>query len=130
MASIAELKGWFERDIRFATWTENVQLDEADQPQKAEIRLYTDTNEYLLTVTTPEGEAEARIDCTVRARKARAGLHQPRVRRLLPGHNTVLNQRTWRRLLGAIVGMELVRVRRPEASEEASEPVADVSDAR
>ena len=48
--------------------------------------LYLDMNEYLLTVTRQDEELP-RIDCVVRARKARAGLPNPRVRALLRGPN-------------------------------------------
>ena len=123
MASIDDLEAWFERDIKFATWAESVRIDEAD-PGKLEIRLYTDTNEYLLTVTRQDEELP-RIDCVVRARKARAGLPNPRVRALLRGPNLRLNERVWRRILGAIVGMELVRVHRREVPERSSESAAE-----
>jgi hypothetical protein len=123
MASIDDLRTWFERDIKFATWAESVQVDETGAGT-LEIRLYTDTNEYLLTVTPVDGGAP-HIDCVVRARKARAGLLSPRARALLRGSNLRLNERVWSRILGAIVGMELVRVHRREAPERSSELAAE-----
>lgn len=127
MASIDDLKSWFERDIKLATWAENVRFDAVDTG-KLEIHLYTNTNEYILTVTGQNEEMPA-VECAVQARKARAGLPSPRVRRLLRGRNHRLNERVWHRILGAIVGTELVRVHRPEMREESesSGPAADAS---
>jgi hypothetical protein len=120
MASKEQLKAWFERDLRFATWDENALVAETG-PNKTEIRLYTDTNEYVLTLLAEEDEAPS-IDATVRSRKPRAGETAPRFRRLLaPGRNH-LNERVWRRILGSIVGLELVRVHRREPAEGADEP--------
>ena len=120
MASNDNLKTWFERDIKFATWSESVQVDESD-PGKTVIRFYTDTNEYQLTLTPQENEAAPRFECAVRARKARAGLAAPRVRHLWRGRPHRLNERMWRRFLGAVVGLELVRVHRSETAEKATE---------
>jgi hypothetical protein len=115
MASIDELKSWFERDLKFATWDENVSVDESD-PKKFEVKFYTETNEYSLAVL-PQGDDSPHIDATVKSRKPRAGQASPRVRRLLPVGRTPLNERAWRRILGAIVGLELVRVHRSDPAE-------------
>jgi hypothetical protein len=120
MASIEDLKSWFERDIKFATWEDNVQVDASD-PSRTVIRFYTDTNEYSLIITPRDDGELPRVDCAVRARKARAGLANPRVRQLWRNRPHRLNERTWRRVLGAIVGLELVRVHRREAAEQAPE---------
>jgi hypothetical protein len=120
MASIEQLKAWFERDLRFATWGENAFVENLD-PNKVEIRLYTDTNEYTLTLVTESADDSPLIDATVRSRKPRAGETALRMRRLLaPGRNH-LTERVWRRVLGSIVGLELVRVHRREAPERVDE---------
>jgi hypothetical protein len=121
MAILDDLKTWFERDIRFATWGENVKVVELE-PDKFEVFFYTDTNEYRLTLVT-EGDDPPRLDATVRSRKPRAGQTASRVRSLLPARPGQSNERIWRRILGAIVGLELVRVHRQEAGE-AAEPVS------
>jgi hypothetical protein len=121
MASIDQLKAWFERDLRFATWDENIVVDHSD-PNKVEIRFYTDTNEYALTLVTGGEDDSPLIDAVVRSRKARAGQTALRTRRLLAAGRNHLTERVWRRLLGSIVGLELVRVQRREAAETADEP--------
>jgi hypothetical protein len=124
MASIDDLKTWFERDLKFATWDENIQVDEFEE-KKIAIKFYTDVNEYML-------EAEQRDDGDVlvsgmaRSRKPRAGMTTSRVRHLLPAPKP-LNAHVWRRILGAIVGLELVRVRRRETAEAAAEPAVDAA---
>jgi hypothetical protein len=115
MAILEDLRTWFERDIRFATWGENVKVVES-QPDNFEVLFYTDTNEYRLTLVT-EGDDPPRLDATVRSRKPRAGLTTSRVRPLFPARPGQSNERIWRRILGAIVGLELVRVHRQEAGE-------------
>ncbi|HVH76260.1 MAG TPA: hypothetical protein VM755_15205 [Stellaceae bacterium] len=117
MATVEELKGWFERDLKSAGWDENVEFDDSD-PNNVTIRLYTQTNEYTLKVV-PRDEGIPRLNCTVKSRKPRAGLPAAAPRPLLrnPQFPNRLNERTWRRLLGAIVGFELVRVHRPETAE-------------
>jgi hypothetical protein len=119
MAAIDELKSWFARDLKFATWDENVKVDDSD-PNKIEIRFYTDTNEYLLTIL-PQGADPPHIDATAKSRKPRAGQIAPRLRRLLPVGRTPLSARAWRRIVGGIVGLELVRVHRSEAPEKPDE---------
>jgi len=112
MASIDDLMAWFERDIGSGAWAENVRVDEPT-PGIYEVHFFTDTNEYLLTITC-DSMAESRVDCVVRARKARAGLANPRTRPLLRPSNRRLSERIWLRIVCAIVGMELVRVHRRE----------------
>jgi hypothetical protein len=116
MAAIDDLRAWFEHDIRSSTWDENVKVDDSD-PSRVDIRFYTETNEYQLIIFT-EGDERApyvNIEGFVRARKPRAGQTSPRVRRLLRTGLNQPNQRTWRRILGTIVGLELVRVHRDRA---------------
>lgn len=115
MASTDELKSWFERDLKFAAWDENVKVDDSN-PNRTEISFYTDTNEYLLTILS-QGDDRPHIDATVKSRKPRAGQTAARLRRLLPASRTPLSERAWRRILGSIVGLELVRVHRSEAVE-------------
>jgi hypothetical protein len=117
MATIDDLKEWFERDVKFATWEENVRVEAS--AAETVVRLYTDINEYVLTIS-PQGEG-ALLDCAVRSRKARAGLAEPRFRPLWNGQRRQLAEWSWRRLLGAIVGLELVRVHRPAAAERGGE---------
>jgi len=116
MAFIDDLKGWFEHDVRFATWDENVKVDDS-HPSKIDVRFYTDTNEYQVLITSEGDEHHPYVDieATVRARKPRAGQAAPRTRRLLPVGRNQPNLRTWRRILGGIVGLELVRVHRGAA---------------
>jgi hypothetical protein len=117
MASIDQLKAWFERDLRFATWGENVLVADCGAG-KTEIRFYTDTNEYALILLDEAGGAPS-IDATVRSRKPRAGLGTSRMRRLFAGGRYRLSERAWRRILGSIVGLELVRVHRRDPAEPA-----------
>ncbi len=121
MATIEDLKGWFARDIKFAEWDENVELDESD-PNSAVIRFYTATNEYALKIV-PREEGIPRLNCTVRSRKPRAGMPAASPRPLMrnPQFPNRLNERTWKRLLGAIVGFELVRVHRREKAAKTAE---------
>ena len=119
MAIIDEFKSWFERDIRGATWDENVKVDESD-PEKIEIRFYTDTNEYAFAISTLESEAPI-FDAVVTPRKARAGQADARGRPMIPSGKFRLNEKMWRRILGNIVGLELVRVQQRSGSGHASE---------
>ena len=129
MATVEELKGWFERDLKSASWDENVEFDDSD-PNNVTIRLYTQTNEYALRVV-PREEGIPRLNCTVRSRKPRAGLPAAQPRQLLrnPQFPNRLNERTWRRLLGAIVGFELVRVHRADKAEKAEKGKARAAEA-
>jgi hypothetical protein len=125
MAAIDLLKGWFERDLKFATWDANVHVDDRD-PNKTDVHFYTDTNEYTLTLI-PAGDDQAFVDATVTSRKARAGQSVARRRRLLPPGRTRLSERLWRSLLAMVVGLELVRVQRragPGDSDETEEHVS------
>lgn len=123
MALLDDLKTRFERDVKGATWIENVHLADGSDPGTVEVRLFTNTNQYLLTFSSQEGEL--RVDCQMQARKARAGLPSPRLRRLLPGRTHRFNEKTWRQILAAIVGMELVRVHRRERAESSGEMTSE-----
>jgi hypothetical protein len=118
MAVIEELKALFERDIRFATWDDNVQVDSPDS-NSTNVRFYTDNNEYILTFSVVPPEEEPYLSVTVRARKPRAGQAVARARAVLPPGHDRLNARTWRRLIGIILGLELVRIQRRD-------PIANV----
>lgn len=121
MAAIEDLRAWFERDIPFGSWENNVQVEETN-PGTWRVRFYTDVNEYCLRLAERE-DGIARVHGTVRSRKPRAGLPNARVRGLLPDAPIRLNERTWRRILAAIVGLELVRVHRRDRAE-AETPLA------
>ena len=114
MAAIDNLKTWFQRDVKFAVWDENVVVDETD-PAKTVVRFYTDTNEYVMTIL-PQGEETPKFECVARSRKTRAGQEAPRTRPLWRGQPRRLNERMWRRLQGAMLGLELVRVHRRDAA--------------
>ena len=116
MALTDQLKAWFERDVRFATWDENVKVDDSD-PNSIDVRFYTDNNEYILAVSAAEDGGEPYIDVTVNARKPRAGQTAVRTRRILPAGRGRLDAGTWRRLIGSVVGLELVRVQRRESAD-------------
>ena len=116
MATIDDLKAWFERDIRFATWDENVQTESGDG-KRINLKFYTDINEYAISIEVQE-DGNAQISGTAKSRKARPGLAESRVRQLVRKPAKPLTPGVWRRLLGAIVGLELVRVRRREAAEQ------------
>ncbi len=120
MAAIDVLKGLFERDLKHAAWGRDVKVDDSD-PKRIDVRFYTETNEYSL-VLVPETEDRILIEATVRSRKARAGEATQKSRRLLRGNSIRLSDRVWRRFLGGIVGLELVRVHRRGKAEETDEP--------
>lgn len=109
MAVIDDLRSWFERDLRFASWDENVKTD-IHQADKLDIRFYTETNEYLLAISV-SGPDGLEVEATAKPRKARAGQDTTSVRPLLASRRP-LNEATWRRILARIVGLELVRVHR------------------
>jgi len=115
MALIDEVKALFENDVKFGDWSENAKVDDAN-PNKIEIRFYTDSNEYVLTVSTAEDNREPVADAIVNARKPRAGETAVRSRRIWPAGQRRLNMRTWHRLMASIFGLELVRVQRRESA--------------
>jgi hypothetical protein len=124
MAAIDVIKGWFERDLRFATWDANVCVDDRD-PNKMDVHFYTDTNQYTLTII-PAGADRVFVDAIVTSRKARPGQSVARRRRLLPSGRTRLTERLWHNILGTIVGLELVRVQRRAATAEQDDPEESV----
>ena len=115
MALIDDVKTLFENDVKFADWEENVKIDDSN-PNKVEVRFYTDSNEYVLTVSTAEDNQEPIIDAIVNARKPRAGEETGRSRRIWPAGQRRLNTRTWHRLVASIFGLELVRVQQRRES--------------
>lgn len=123
MAVIDELKALFERDVRFATWDENVKVDESD-PNNIDVRFYSDTNEYMLTISIL-ADGDHTLDLSVRPRKARAGQAPGKSRRILPAAHHRLDARTWRRMIGNIVGLELVRVQKRDPMESTSETLKE-----
>ncbi len=123
MAVIDELKALFERDVRFATWDENVKVDDSD-PNNIDVRFYTDTNEYMLTISIL-ADGDHNLDLSVRPRKARAGQAPGKARRILPAAHHRLDARTWRRMIGNIVGLELVRVQKRDPMELTSETLKE-----
>jgi len=116
MALADELRVWFERDIRFASWDENVLVREFGA-ERAEVRFYTDTNEYLFTITVVESDQDPVFDAEVTPRKTRAGQETSRSRSLLPPGKYRLDGRTWRRVMGMILGLEIVRIQRREIAQ-------------
>ncbi len=119
MAVIDELKALFERDVRFATWDENVKVDESD-PNNIDVRLYTDTNEYMLAIAIL-ADGDHNLDLSVRPRKPRAGQAAAKPRRILPVAHHRLDARTWRRMIGNIVGLELVRIQKRDPADSSNE---------
>jgi hypothetical protein len=119
MAAIDDLQAWFEADLKLANWEKNVKVSGFD-PNVIDVRLYTDVNEYVLTIT--EESDGSYIEASVKSRKARAGQDAPRTRHIpLSMGRAPFSQRIWRRLLNSIVAIELVRVQHPDASERVSE---------
>jgi hypothetical protein len=126
MAAVDKFKAWFERDIRGATWDDNVVVDETD-PEKAVVIFYTDTNEYTFMISFASPDVP-QIEATVKPRKARAGQSVPRERNLFAGRLR-MNERVWLRIMGTIVGLELVRIQRRSEADKAEGPVlADAAD--
>lgn len=126
------LRVWFERDIRhYANWERDVlvlpvqrectqsrdnwlRLTSGPEPvvpegsQEVRVRFYTESNEYSISaIVHPDGNSY--LGCTTWARKTRAGEDHPRGNDLPDGP---LTEETWRRILAAIVGYELVKVHR------------------
>jgi hypothetical protein len=128
MASIDDLKAWFQRDLRFATWSENVQVNDATE-KKLSIKFYTDVNEYMVNAELRD-DGNVYIIGLAKSRKPRAGHAVSRVRHLLPEPAKELNPRIWRRLLGAVVGLELVRVHRRDAPDQEAEPAPEAASAQ
>lgn len=69
------------------------------------IRLYTEKNEYCIVATV-----DGYLGCIGSSRKPRAGEDWTRGNDLADGD---FSKETWNRILGDIVGYELVRIHRP-----------------
>ncbi len=126
MASIKDLKAWFDRDLKFAKWDESILVENSKEEEIA-VRFYTNVNEYMLEAQQRE-DGHVYVSGTARSRKPRAGMTTSRVRQLLPTPRP-LNAHVWRRILGAILGLELVRLHRKEAAQPAAEASAAPSEA-
>lgn len=100
MATIADLLRWIEADLgRFANLRNSLEVVEG--PFGHTIRLYTDASCYTLHV------GQAQLLLTVNARKPRAGETTWRTRTLTEG---LLDEATWRTVLGDILSAELVQL--------------------
>ena len=100
MRPIDNLKRWFERDIRLATWREVEAI--VDQPHVAEIRFSTDRFTYTVTADTNHGESY--LGCTCFERERRRGRDLP---------DGKFSQGTWAEIVEAITDNEIVPVRPP-----------------
>lgn len=107
MVSALDVKNWFERDIRYANWNRDVEvITESDV--SLEFRVYTDTNCYRVSAKVRE-DGTGYLGCIASARKPRAGEDWTRGNDLPDGP---LSEETWRNILAAIVGYELVSIAR------------------
>lgn len=108
------LKALFERDIRFAIWSgevEDVGADGAsDGSWSQKIRIYTATNCYSIKGHR-RSDGHTYLGCIASTRKPRAGEEHTRGNDLPDGP---FDEETWRRILAAIVGYELVKIHRTE----------------
>jgi hypothetical protein len=122
MATIQDVKDWYERDLgRFAPYDTHVEVV-VDQGQPASaggdaavdyslrIRIFTDTNCY--NIVAKEHAQSGYLGCISRSRKLRAGEDWTRGRDLPDGP---LTEETWREILANIVSYEMVRVHKPDA---------------
>ncbi len=107
MADLRDVKTWFERDIRFANWERDVEVTE-DSPERFHFRIYTDNNVYGIGASTRDGRPSY-LGCIACSRKARAGELGARGSDLPDGD---FSEETWRHILFAIVGYELVKIHR------------------
>jgi hypothetical protein len=94
------------------------------------IRLYTETNCYAIVAKDrgdPVGELKnAYLGCIASTRKPRAGEDWTRGNDLPDGP---FSEETWRKILGAIVGYELVKVHVKQEGDVVDGPVAAVAPA-
>jgi len=118
MADVKDLMKWFDRDVRYARWGENVEVvenwtrGEGDHEEYYfSIRLYTDINSYRISACTGPQPGRTYLGCIASSRKPRAGEDWNRGNDLLDGP---LTEETWHGILADIVGYELVKVHRPK----------------
>jgi len=74
------------------------------------IKLFTETNSYAITAFPPEKNFNGYLGCTTNSRKPRAGESWTRGNDLADGE---FSKDTWIKILGDIVGYELVKIHRP-----------------
>lgn len=108
MADLKVVKEWFKRDVTFANWERDVEVTE-DTPERFRFRIYTNNNCYGIGTSQSEGR-DPYLGCVASCRTPRAGEHHARGNDLPDGR---LNDETWRAILFAIVGYELVKVHHP-----------------
>jgi hypothetical protein len=113
--AVSDLKVWFERDIRYAQWDRDVEIVYDQQADVLRIRLYTETNSYMITASTEYGRDY--LGCIAWSRKARAGEQSARGNDLPDGP---LVEDTWHSILAAIVGYELVKIHRDQCQQPAA----------
>jgi len=122
MVSVYEtLKDWVGRGLSYANWDRDVEVVEHDTTKDGEsvrIRIYTETNSYSISACLAPGKSY--LGCIASSRKPRAGEDWTRGNDLPDGE---FWEETWRKILAAIVGYELVKIHR-ESKAKADEPVA------
>ncbi len=74
------------------------------------LRLFTDTNEYKIIAIPKDKDYEGYLGCIASSRKPRAGETWTRGNDLPDGY---FCYETWVRILGGIVGYELVKIHKP-----------------
>lgn len=108
---MVSLKEMFEQSIRFANWARDVQvLKECSDPGfcNMKIRFFTNTHEYNISARYPsDGDLRGYLGCIATTRKSRAGEDLCRGNDLPDGPYC---EKTWKMILGAIVGYELVNI--------------------
>jgi hypothetical protein len=109
-----KLKHMFDRDVRYAKWGGDVKIIEhsfsAEKGERVKIELYTETNCYSITAITGPNR-RTYLGCGASTRKPRSGEDWTRRNDLPDGP---FNEKTWRNILGAIVGYELVKIQNQE----------------
>lgn len=128
MATIEQFHRWVERDLaRFGKSREDIMIqygtlsDCRNGVTASNIRIFTDNNEYRISVNTGtlrEGAGlrermrarKGYLGCVASSRKPRAGETHHRGNDLPDGP---LTEETWHSILAAIVAYELVKVHRP-----------------
>jgi len=119
MVSVNDVQKWFE-ELRYANWKDNVDVKEDSangclgQPSKFSLRfnVYTDNNKYRISAQYDASKNLSYLGCIAESRKPRAGEENCRGNDLPDGK---LNKETWNRILGAIVGYELVKVHKEKS---------------
>ncbi|KKM82923.1 hypothetical protein LCGC14_1314580 [marine sediment metagenome] len=113
MASIEDLKTWFDRDLgRFAKWDTHILAEKpyaAGEIGKSEhvcypFSFFTHTHKWRMVLIN---RAEPSLMCNSDTRKPRAGEDWTRGRDMTEGP---LNEETWRAFLAEIVSYEIIEI--------------------